>query len=473
MNSADFTDISKGDQTLQSHVDNFLVLEQQKMDTENYYFLKFFQQNYKRYLEKLRCYSQQKRLDSKQFMQFSIGFGFQFIEDIISFINKCDSNYCFQLIKEKQKEEHLKYQLQHEHPHSGPAQSPHFESSYPDFSKLDDEIQQQDLTQAPGHQREAQQSASFSVAAKQGLAANPRNQSASDQDALKNGGGGMEDEDLVSQNNVSTQENTSSQVSKKCRQKWSEQEIDIINAYMDQYYPNAIPMPVIQNLSNQFNRSFYSISSKIQKLKKQKSVTPQNASMQSNQSFDKKALYQNKQEQSLEKMIILIMKENPQKKMTKLELLQLMEQRFSSQSQDDTWKKSVSQLLSSRQSFLKTKGTIKLSSSAQSLSLSLQDLKSIKQKLVYVLSKLKNQQGTINQIIMSYMEIFLSEETLKKMNHKEKCALKQQISQVINQNDCFDKSNSKTLYSLQEEQPGLQDLFQNNESPDLSTQPHG
>ncbi|CAD8169066.1 unnamed protein product [Paramecium octaurelia] len=394
-----------------NNIDNFTFLEQSLSQPQVF---KSFYSQYIRTINKLKLYRQQKRLDVKQFMAFVCSLGIEFIQETFNLIHKADSSWCFELLKL----EGLTQQMQVENK----------QQSQQDCKLQKTQFQQQAYQQKQ-HQvdinKEQYKAQSIQSVEQEQHAVNQQRQQ---QSALS----------IVNE-----------AIEKKGRKTWSNKEMETLQNFINTYQNSSITNQQIQELSKQLGRTWYSVQSKIQKLKK--NVQDQLSDVRSQSMKDDPSKEQLKMQRistkydyTVEDMIKITLQQLEGRCGTKQKVIESINQNFfnGQLSEDSACLRSISITLSNNRSqfIRKIKGYFGLNENYQDRG---EDDNKMRNKLVWILQNLPEKRGTLQQIVASYTEnSFLDEANNKK--------LQKQISQTLRLSNRFDKRNAKTIYKIQE-----------------------
>ncbi|CAD8090339.1 unnamed protein product [Paramecium primaurelia] len=394
-----------------NNIDNFTFLEQSLSQPQVF---KQFYYQYIRTINKLKMYRQQKRLDVKQFMAFVCSLGIEFIQETFNLIHKADSSWCFELLKQ----EGLIQQLHTENQ----------QQSLQDFKLQKTQFQQ--IYQQKQHQIDINKGQY-----------QPQTIQLVDQQQ---------------QHSVNQQEQQLSALSivneaieKKGRKTWSNKEMKTLLNFINTYQNSPITNQQIQELSKQLGRTWYSVQSKIQKLKK--NVQDQLSDIRSLSMKDDPSKEQlkiqrisTKYDYTVEDMIKITLQQLEGRCGTKQKIIESINQNFfnGQLSEDSACLRSISITLSNNRSqfIRKIKGYFDLNENYQDRG---EDDNKMRNKLVSILQNLPEQKGTLQQIVASYTENQFFDE----VNNKK---LLKQISQTLRLSNRFDKRNAKTIYKIQE-----------------------
>jgi len=114
---------------------------------------------------------------------------------------------------------------------------------------------------------------------------------------------------------------------------------------------------------------------------------------------------------------------------------------FQSPPNEESWLNSLAQILSSNRQFRKFKGTYSLRS-PHIANADLSQAKTLKGRLIFILSVLPEMTGDVNMIRKIYYEYFKDPVAI------ESKILEASIIKTLKQNNEFDSSNCKTKYCL-------------------------
>ncbi|CAK90068.1 unnamed protein product (macronuclear) [Paramecium tetraurelia] len=394
-----------------NNIDNFTFLEQSLSQPQVF---KSFYSQYIRTINKLKLYRKQKRLDVKQFMAFVCSLGIEFIQETFNLIHKADSSWCFELLKL----EGLTQQMQVENQ----------QQLLQDCKLQKTQFQQQPFSQKQHHvdiNKEQYKAQSIQSVEQQQHAVNQQSQQ---QSALS----------IVNE-----------AIEKKGRKTWSNKEMETLQNFINTYQNSSITNQQIQDLSKQLGRTWYSVQSKIQKLKK--NVQDQLSDVRSQSMKDDPSKEQLKMQRistkydyTVEDMIKITLQQLEGKCGTKQKVIESINQNFfnGQLSEDSACLRSISITLSNNRSqfIRKIKGYFGLNENYQDRG---EDDNKMRNKLVWILQNLPEKRGTLQQIVASYTEnSFLDEANNKK--------LQKQISQTLRLSNRFDKRNAKTIYKIQD-----------------------
>ncbi|CAD8090806.1 unnamed protein product [Paramecium primaurelia] len=402
-----------------NNIDNFTFLEQSLSQPQVF---KSFYSQYIRTINKLRMYRQQKRLDVKQFMAFVCSLGIDFIQEIFNLIHKADSSWCFDLLKS----EGLTQQMQNENQNQ----------SFSDYKLQKTQFQQ------PYEQKQQQQQQQLQQQQSQIDSKNEQYQQQKIQQVQSH-------KNSNSINQQSALSIVNEAIEKKGRKTWSNKEMETLQNFINTYQNSSITNQQIQDLSKQLGRTWYSVQSKIQKLKK--NVQDQMSDVRSLSMKDDPSKEQQKMQRistkydyTVEDMIKITLQQLEGRCGTKQKIIESINQNFfnGQLSEDSACLRSISITLSNNRSqfIRKIKGYFGLNENYQDRG---EDDNKMRNKLVWILQNLPEERGTLQQIVASYTEnTFLDEVNLKK--------LQKQISQTLRLSNRFDKRNAKTIYKIQE-----------------------
>ncbi|KRX10600.1 hypothetical protein PPERSA_05420 [Pseudocohnilembus persalinus] len=412
-----YSEFSKGEQVLLKQVENFLFIEEKKENQgADYYFEKYFIKNYSRLLEKLKQYSQQSRLTGNQFLKFAFAFG-TVLKQVQKQIDEESSSSQIDLSQI--------YQL------------PKFEKSNNCSNKSRKTFTNQETQILKFYMQKyntipntiieqfAKQTGRTSSAVMQKII------------RLKKNAEKSKDQNM-SQNNNQQQFNSNQQL--QCELEFNDGQIQNLNK-------NNQNQNEGNNSNNQINSSGNLIQNNNQQQQKQTQENSNNNNFENN--LVNKIKDQN--QQSLEIQLVRVLYNMGNQQGTKQDILNELEVLNNEKKINlpENWNKSASQLLASSKYFEKIKGVFSLSydpDKGQRLSVS--DLQSQKSKLQYIFENYSGNNLDLGQILNFYLDMFCQQQMMEDVSQNFEKKLKLSIQKNLNQYDCFDKSKSKTMYTL-------------------------
>lgn len=244
--------------------------------------------------------------------------------------------------------------------------------------------------------------------------------------------------------NTSFDDQFSTQSSK--RKNWSILEKTELKDIMKRYYPEPPSKDDIDLFSKKYSRTVSSISNQMQKLRKDVASEHESAFVNYySQKLDQTTKTQNQNMNtnsiSIEKSIIEVLSNFPDQQAYKNEILDSIQKRF--YLEGNLWRKSYSQILSNSRQIAKVKGIYSLNPQSQQLEFpdSLSEIKTIKKRVLYILSQQPNYSASKSLITERYLSLWESRN--RNMNE-----LSISIQKILTQNPEFDVSKSKTKYCL-------------------------
>jgi len=236
------------------------------------------------------------------------------------------------------------------------------------------------------------------------------------------------------------------------RKYWSEMELQELENLYSQYYPNNIPTDKLEDFAKRCNRTLCSVQTKIQKMKKTIQKKKEDIALESlnknnlvNQGFSNiNQANSKKYDIPLEKMIKTVLSHFTNQTAAKKQIVGRVREIFfpSNSSPNEAWLNSVTQTLSNSRQFNKIKGTYCLKSH-HLVNTDINQARTLKGKLIFILSILPERTGDINTIRKLYQDYFKDPVASDKDKTWEASIIK-----TLKQNPEFDSSNCKTKYCL-------------------------
>lgn len=388
---------------MQKNIDNLVFLE----NNEDMRLKDLFTKYYLNIFDKLKNHPEELGRNEDS-IKYLLDFGCKMLHDIHSLIQSCTSDYCLEILKKKNANKKV---------------------------KIDDALDPMKTIIIPEPvektvYKNIEPQKSIQIMNQETLEALSRNLDANLRRKSKNSPG-IFVEPLLNADS-SPEENQA-----KTKRGWSEQELLKLESLSNSYYPNTIPISVLEDFSKTLGRTLNSVQSKLSKIKKKA-----NESNPQSQGANKTSKL------PIKKMIeqtLIQLSPNPA---TKDEIIKKMRELFYMNSynvSEETFLNSVATLLSSQNCFTKIKGIYKLKSPEYAMT-DPKGADTMKLKLRYVLSQFPDYKAHLSEIKEKFEALF--PEFIA--NDKEKL---NGITKVLSQNEEFDVSESKTKYCLADKLP--------------------
>ena len=487
----------EGNEDLQKNLENFLFLEENK-DTYESEFSHIYIKKYKKLLEKLKSTLEHHQVTPESLVKILYEDFSSTLFELYIFIKKCNSEYCFNLMKnitEKKKTNQetkpSQSNLIPQYSQSNPSNSQELSSncfSTSNYMLKSNNINQQaysipqqnpinginTLNHSSNGSNRAQSTVSSLMNGKGPINITPKN-NLSTLAQLIDGQNSFKEEKKVSNGNegdaqglstiprasdslsmASEIESMASDASRRFqgqRKYWNEQESKELENLYNQYFPNSIPFDKVEEFSRKMGRTVCSVQTKIQKMKiefqkKQEELAIENLKSKGVSQLNNRMKPNKRYEIPLEKMIKTAVSQFPNQLATKSEIItKVKEIFFSGQTppNEEAWLNSLSQLISSSKQFKKFKGTYTLKSPYYLME-DINQAKTLKGRLIFILSMLPNMSGDINTIRWMFQEYFKDSTILEKDKTWETSIIK-----TLKQNYEFDSLNCKTKYTINPE----------------------
>lgn len=256
-------------------------------------------------------------------------------------------------------------------------------------------------------------------------------------------------------------------VKKTARKFWTENEQAEIEELCRKYHPSSVPTDKLEAFAKKYGRTLTSVQTKAQKVKgliakKEQDLIMETMNKGPGIKLTSSALSQTQNsmtnslsnpsqryEVSLEKMIRIALGTFPNKTATKDQILdKIGELYFANQanviglSGQETWRNSVSQLLSSKKIVKRIRGTYTLAS-RDLINTNIAQATTLKTRLIYILSTEMRYCADFETIKRRFEEQFKTSLTYEQEKNWEKS-----VRKILTQSPEFDSSNSKTRYML-------------------------
>jgi len=404
------------------NIENLLYLEDHKKECGDN-FESLFSNSYKEIIEKIRSLFSSNRLTAEGLIKLIHDSACNLLYNVFNFIKGCDSEYCFNLMKQQTAMAKLKIAKQELTKKPEPVFSPQLQNFLvPPSKPIIEENKKVDTTMT----NETSDFNNFDFVRREEI------RSVASQ-----------------QTDVSETDSVLSESTKKTQRKyWSDKELEELDRLYAQYYPNSIPTERLEEFARKYGRTLNSVQSKISKTKKGRS-SRKSPEMENETSATPPAS-QRKYEIGLEKMICTALKHIPGGTASKPEILDKIRALFAngqSYFNEESFENSVSQILSSSKNIQKIKGTYGLRSPRYAIH-DISHANTTRTRLQYVLAQLPNFRGDIGTIRKYYWEYF--QDVLK--NDKERL-WETTVVKILKQSDEFDSNDSKTKYKLIRDSP--------------------